>query len=250
MAINDGNSRSLGSFQYAVVFTILACVAWKPALRPPGGLRQVVLTSVAVCSSVLAAAYWTGRGDWLLKSDCGRLAFPSYVLFWPYHALNAVLLRSVRTLSAEAPFHEVLPGLYLGSRLLPRDRAAVAKAGIRAVLDVSAEFGEISFLRQMPDYRCLPLLDTCAPTNEALSKCVDWVRERLAGGPVYIHCASGYGRSATVAAACLLADNPELSVPDAIARLKSKRAGVELKEAQIEAVIRYAAEIRKRAMSP
>ena len=51
-------------------------------------------------------------------------------------------------------------------------------------------------------------------------------------GVAYIHCASGHGRSGTVCAALLIAEDPELSIDEAEKKLRQIRSGVGLSVGQ------------------
>lgn len=52
----------------------------------------------------------------------------------------------------------------------------------------------------------LAYLCPAAPNTEQIQEGVDWAQEQLAAGnSVYIHCAHGHGRSATVLACLLIA---------------------------------------------
>jgi protein-tyrosine phosphatase len=60
-----------------------------------------------------------------------------------------------------------------------------------------------------------------APTAAAIDAAVRFVlRERAAGHSVYIHCAHGHGRSATVAAAALIAGGQASSADAAVALMR------------------------------
>src|SRR5262249_39640038 len=80
------------------------------------------------------------------------------------------------------------------------------------------------------NYLCLPTLDNTAPEEGAVREMV----AVLAGttSAVYIHCAAGHGRSATVAAAVLLARGLASDVKEAEALLRKARPGVRLSPEQ------------------
>ena len=64
--------------------------------------------------------------------------------------------------------------------------------------------------------RALPA-DTHAPGPAAIQSAVDWtVGELKAGREVYIHCAHGHGRSATVLAAVLIATKQAAGPEEAV----------------------------------
>lgn len=68
----------------------------------------------------------------------------------------------------------------------------------------------------VPPASCAPL--GAAPSVEQIQKAVEWcTRERAEGRDVYIHCAHGHGRSATVMSALLIALGEASSGEEAVA---------------------------------
>ena len=78
-------------------------------------------------------------------------------------------------------------------------------------------------------YTSLPTLDGAAPDRAEFDALVAHI---VRAGGVYVHCASGHGRSATLAAALLIARGLSASVPEAEERLRAARPGVRLSRAQ------------------
>jgi hypothetical protein len=175
------------------------------------------------------------------KGHGGRLHPVTYVLFWPFLLLNWVNLFVFRAVVRERPYDEIVEHLFLGFRLFGTDEQQMRKLGIRAVLDVSSEFSEVRFLRDGLDYRAIPLLDATSPTPAQLDQGAQWIRDKLANGPTYVHCALGHARSATFVVAYLLTTDPRLTVDDAIGHVKSKRPGAGLHRAQIASLKRFRA---------
>ncbi len=192
---------------------------------------------VALSALVVALGY-LGLGPRVFgKRADGRLSAPSLVLLAPFHLLVALSLR-LSALSREGAFHEVAPGLLLGRRAFARDLAGLRAAGVQSVLDVTSELSEAPALRRLT-YRNIPVLDTLAPTPAQLKDGVTWLAARRADGPVIVHCAVGHGRSATFAAAYLLATGMAASPGDAEARLRAVRPGVALNAMQRAALAAF-----------
>lgn len=60
-----------------------------------------------------------------------------------------------------------------------------------------------------------------APSPAAIQQGVEWVQRELAEGrSVYIHCAHGHGRSATVLAAVLIATGQSATAEQAVALMR------------------------------
>ena len=173
------------------------------------------------------------------KRRGGQLMASSYLLFWPYHLLNWSTFSIFRWITRENPFDEVAPGLFVGGRLLSGDEARFKERGILSVLDLTAEFSEVHFLRSSASYLCIPLLDRSDPTMGELNVGVDYIIQRLSSGPVYVHCALGHGRSATFAAAYLLREARAGSPGAAVEMMRQKRPGIRPSEGQMRALAEF-----------
>jgi hypothetical protein len=197
-------------------------------------LLQFILLSAAVSFFGVALAYFRRWPGLLGKTRQGRLLSSSYFLFWPYHLLNFVSLWVYRLLFREPPWHEIAPGIYLGRRLLPGEKPPAA----RTVVDLTAEFSEPDRVRRDRHYHCIPLLDSTAPSPGELEFALDWIEKAPEGG-VFIHCALGHGRSATVVAAHLIASGRASDPAAAVALLRQRRPLVRLLPGQFNALVSY-----------
>ena len=148
----------------------------------------------------------------------------------PYRALGALRWCWCRLASQEPPFAQAAPNLVFGGLLLAREARGALWVG---VLDLAAEFGAARALREVPHYHSLPVLDATAPTEDELREAVAWLGEVVRHGPVYVHCALGHGRSATVVVAYLLSAGLVASVGEGEALLRSLRGGVRLNAQQV-----------------
>lgn len=228
--------------KYAFVFVSFAAMAGVAAWAIHALAARVLLAWVAVAFLGVGLAYAAlGPGVFLKRAD-GRVGVLGQLVIWPYHALNHVMLRLYRRTTGESLFDEIVPGVVLGARPLARDEVRLAPLGVAAVLDLTSEFHEPAFLRRGPDYLCIPVLDATAPSSDDLRRAVAWLRARRSDGTVYVHCAMGHGRSATVVAALLIVE--ELA-PDAAAAedtIRAQRPGAGLNTPQRAALTAFAAE--------
>ncbi len=226
------------SVKYSLVFLMLAASALWVAWSMGGVAVWAVALNVATAFGLLGLSY-AYCGPRLLCKQCGgmrrRRAWP---LYWPYFLLNGLSMALFRHGERHPPFVEIVPNLYLGRRLSAREVRQAETPRWRAVLDLAAEFPETADLRSRT-YRSLPVLDATAPSLEQLSSAVDWLRTRVAEGPVYVHCALGHGRSATVVMGYLLATGQARTVDEAVAIVQSKRPGVKLVSSQWDVLRRY-----------
>ncbi len=193
----------------------LACLALTPVALP----GSLLLLWPAASLAIVAAAYaWGGAG--LLGKDDGTLSLPAGLVLAPYRfgALAFVRFRAL----FDAPWHEVAPNLLVGRLLTRREARRAIDEGVVAVLDLTAEFAETPTLLRLP-YLNLPVLDLTAPRPAELRRAARFIERHRRRGKVYVHCALGYGRSACVAAAVVLAAGEADRVAPAIRLVRSAR---------------------------
>jgi protein-tyrosine phosphatase len=97
------------------------------------------------------------------------------------------------------------------------------------VVDVTCELPKQHSSR----YLCLPTWDTQGPTPELIEQGVRWsLKENEDGQPIYIHCAHGHGRSATVMCAAFIASGKANDIDGALAIMRKARPRVRLNKKQ------------------
>jgi hypothetical protein len=234
--VNQKVRQNFGHREYAVLFFVMAALCTWQTISVEAHLQKAMLASASVALWGLTIAYSRADASVLMKRAVGTISPAGYLVFAPYHLLNAVLLRVSRWFSREEPLHEIVPGLFLGGRLLRCDEPRIKDAKICAVLDLAGEFSELPCLRRCGNYRSIPVMDACAPPYASLDAGVDWIREAHRNGPVYVHCASGHGRSALFVAAYLLSTGVVSTAADAELYLRARRSGVALRRWQREAL--------------
>jgi hypothetical protein len=231
------------SVGYGLVFTVLAALAAFAAALASEWFLQVPSAAVALSFLLVAIAYF-GAGPRLLfkRANGSRFAW-AWVIHWPYFALTAFSYRVSLFLSREAAYVQVSPNVFLGRRLTARE-AKNATEGWLAVLDLAAELPESRSLREVANYRSLPVLDATAMSLEYLRDAVKWLKTHAIAGPVYVHCALGHGRSGLVAAAYLLAAGLAHDAKTALKQLRELRPGVRLHRSQWKLLDAFAEEVR------
>jgi protein-tyrosine phosphatase len=175
---------------------------------------------------------WVGVGYvWLGpvvigKRTNGTFVWPAALLLMPYLAAAELAWYAVRVLGHDEPWQEVAHGLYLGRRV--QHWELPSRVGF--VLDMTAEFVEPEEVREGRRYVCVPTLDGAAPDVEQLARATF---ELLSfQGNVYVHCAAGYGRSATAMAVLLVARGLAQDLDHAIAIMQTARPRVRLRTTQ------------------
>lgn len=183
-------------------------------------------------SVIAVGAGYVGVGPRVFgKSADGRLGALHVVLLLPYYFVAWALWQLKARLRRERPYDEVAPGILVGRRPL-RDDEMPAHATL--VVDLTSEFPRSPATRGVARYECVPTLDTTAPDPDAFRSLLD--RIEGAEGPIFVHCAMGHGRSATVAAALMLRRGHAADVDDAIRRMTAVRPLVYLHAVQREAL--------------
>jgi len=211
--------------RYGFLFLVLGVsIAGLGALF--GGAGWILLWP-AGSFSVVGVAYLRGRPGMLGKRADGTLAGWALALYGPCTLMTWSMWQIERRLSREDAANEVAPGLWVGRRPLVEE----LPDGVRMVVDLTAELPAARAVRRRAGYVCVPVLDGTAPSREVLRGLLD----RLEGeGGVLVHCASGHGRSATVAAAIMIARGLASGVDEAEVEMRRGRSGVRLSAAQRE----------------
>ena len=176
------------------------------------------------------------------------LMAPYLAVFYPFLALR----RASLALRPDRAWRSwVTPNVLVGGFLAPRDVVALARDGVGAVVNVSHELLDprealaaagISYLR-------VPCWDTRPPELEDAVRGVRRIAEHVAAGQkVYIHCASGVGRSVTLSL-CYLAAHEGMSVEEATATVRKARPWIAMSPAQRAFVETYVGWHRSNAAS-
>ena len=179
-----------------------------------------------------------------MKTPNGRVNVLSYMLFWPYFMANHGVLGLYRLFSKENPCDEILPGLYLGRKLWSWDHALLTQRNISAIVDITAEWSEANFILKNCAYLSIPVLDMCPPTLIQLRQAISWIDKEVLQHGVFVHCAAGHGRSATLVAAYLLHAGTVRDVQEAIAFIKTKRPKIHVNREQLVVLHQYYRELK------
>lgn len=219
------------SLKYSLTFALLsfACVAAAAGLWDRIGWFIAPLAWTGISFAMLAVAYGGAGPGLLLKRPSGRRSILGSALYGPYLILSATSFALYRRTTRESAYVEVMPDVFFGRRLTPRECAA---GGWVSVLDLAVEFDEARPFRELAGYRSMPVLDATAPTAEQLRAAVDWIIASALKGPVYVHCALGHSRSACVIVAYLLAIGAVETIGVGMRQLRGLRPGVGLSPVQ------------------
>ncbi len=229
----------------ALPFGLLAFTLAVLAVGQPTIWAMTLLLNTAIAFACVSIAFACNSPHIFFKQRDGSLSTRSYIIYWPYMLLNAISLKIYRGTKHEHAFDEVVPGVFLGGRLTDKDEIPFQDTGIGYALDLTSEFSETPFMRRKYRYLNVPLLDSCAPTQKQLKRAVEWVCEKQIDSPVYVHCALGHGRSATVVAAYLLKTKQATCPERAVDLIREHRPRISLNTHQLGALTIYWTELQK-----
>ncbi len=218
------------NIKFSVIFLSLAGLLVVGLFLWQNAVERVAAGYIAFSFFATGVAYAFNAPKFWLKQPNGKIHPVSFLLLAPMHILNWVSLWLAIRLQKEPAYHEIRPGLWLGRRLLGRE-AEFFISNHAAVVDMTSEFSENSALLANP-YLCLPLLDRTAPDVKQLEEAIFFIGRHLPERPVFVHCAVGHGRSATVVAAWLLRQDRTPDVNAVIQEIRTIRPGVNLHREQ------------------
>jgi rhodanese-related sulfurtransferase len=180
--------------------------------------RGVVWASLwpAFSLSMVACGYWSGDVAWLSKRN-GSIAF----WMWPY-TLCAWINSRLWT-RGEEPWQHLGDGVWIG-------RAPGPGASFATVIDLTAEM-------PVRARHHIPVLDLTVPGEDQVMEALQAIEG--AERPVLVCCALGYSRSATVAAAWLVAAGHADSAEEAIAIVRRVRPRVVMGKEALDRVQRF-----------
>ena len=215
---------------YALAFTGLgiACI-WRGSHAGTLGFAWVWIG----ISLVLVGLAYGGVGPRVFgKSSDGKLSLIAIAVLFPFLLGTWTVWHLRRWISNGSAGQEIVPGIWLGRRPCFRE----LPPGIGLVIDLAAEFPADPVLTRRVRYVSMPVLDASAPPDGVFMNLV----ERLLAEtePVFVHCAVGHARSASVVAAVLIRMGLAADVDSAEALIRTKRPGVRLNRAQRQQVQR------------
>jgi protein-tyrosine phosphatase len=191
----------------------------------------------AISFMIVGMGYvWFGPGVLGKRSD-GKMdkwrvfaLLPFFLLIWAKWWIRKLLAK-------EECWNRIIPDLYLGRRAsaneLPDD--------IKMIVDLTAEFSTPIYIESIVEYLCCPTLDNSAMELRHLQELVNVIV--ACRGGVYVHCALGHGRSATVVGAVLLAKGVAGDAEEAVALMREARPKVRLNKHQRRLLDKFSEQI-------
>lgn len=193
--------------KYGIIFTLFAVLIACVAIANGGWAYFLLWPSL---SFLLVAIAYFGAGPIVFgKQPDGTLEPTRQLLLAPFLLYLWLVWHIVRMVSRESPYDQLTESVFIGRRLLSSERPI----HFDHIVDLTCEFNEPLALRST-GYISLPTLDTHHPSLDELRRRAEIIANL--DGNVYIHCAQGHGRTATLAIAYLIHIGHSTSNEDAI----------------------------------
>ena len=175
------------------------------------------------------------RGLGILRRRLAEQGFRVTVWWAADHAVRIITGAPLRRVS------QITPQLHVGGQIRRRGWSSMEARGITAVVNMRVEFDDQDVGIAPPRYLHLRVVDDQAPTLEQLAVGAAFMADELASrGAVYVHCGSGIGRAATMAAAYLISMGR--TEQDAWSLIRATRPFIRPTPPQLEQIQRFATE--------
>jgi hypothetical protein len=218
-------------FAGALLMLTVAVISWP---------RAALLLWPGVALGIVGTAYF-GVGPIIFRKTTGQLPWSTRFVLGP--CLLGQYLSLLYYRRQCRPWDKITPRVWIGCKLRDREADAAIRAGVTAVLDLSAEFSEARPFRTII-YTNIPILDLTAPSPEQLSEMALFIVEQSQAGIVYLHCKIGYSRSAGAAAAYLIMSGEADDVEEALAMLRKARPSIVIRPEVISALSEFENRLR------
>jgi hypothetical protein len=215
---------------YAIVFTGLGIAfIWKGAHSGTWAFAWVWIG----ISLILVGSGYGGVGPRVFgKLSDGTMSPIAIAVLLPFLLGTWTVWHLRRWISNGPAGQEIISGICLGRRPYFRE----LPPGIGLVIDLAAELPADPVLTRRVRYVSVPVLDGSAPPDGVFMNLVERVLAETE--PVFVHCAVGHARSASVVAGVLIRKSLASDVDSAEALIRQKRPGVRLNRLQRQQVQR------------
>jgi predicted protein tyrosine phosphatase len=175
------------------------------------------------------------RGLGILRQRFTEQGFEVTIWWAADHAVRIITGAPLRRVS------QITPQLHVGGQYRGRGWSRMEARGITAVVNMRVEFDDQEAGIAPPRYLHLRVVDDHAPTLEQLAMGTAFMTDEIARkGAVYVHCGSGIGRAATMAAAYLISTGR--TEQDAWALIRATRPFIRPTSPQLEQIQRFVTE--------
>jgi membrane-associated phospholipid phosphatase/predicted protein tyrosine phosphatase len=185
----------------------------------------------------LVAAAYLGFAPNIYRKKDGRIPLSARFILGPVLLGQRISCWWYRRRSDR--WNKVTARVWIGAQLNEREARELKAMGVRAVLDMTAEFSETRELLG-GQYLNLSVIDLTAPTQEQLGSAAAFIEREAVEGGVYVHCKAGYSRSAAAVGAYLLASGKAKDASECLDWLQEARPGIVVRPEILEALEEFA----------
>lgn len=222
----------------------MTSIAFFIAYHSTSYMITLIFSYLGLTFLILVLGY-AGMGSKIFfKRPEGTVPGYTWLLHAPLFILNQFSFALYRCFAKQAPLSEVVPGLVIGRRLMASEIEYLSEFNIDSIVDLTCEFSEPKTISTQYCYKSLPLLDGSSPAYPELIEIMKWMTERASSGPIWVHCALGHGRSATIVIAYLMWRGTATTLKEAEELLRLKRQGIKLSSAQKNRLAYFAARLK------
>ncbi len=213
------------SFRYAFAFALIGLSGI--IFGSAAGIAGTPLIWLGAAFLSVGANYAFPQQFTVLRKQHGHLGWSRKLLLLPYFMMLDGTWHILRKTSSEAPFVELIEGIFIGRRLLRTEYPRVT-----TLVDLTSEFDE--HVPRGASLLAFPILDGAPAEPSTLRR---MAREIAASArPIYIQCAQGHGRTSMVAAAVLIEIGAAQDVATALDMIGAVRPDAKPNAAQLEAL--------------
>jgi predicted protein tyrosine phosphatase len=206
----------------AIVTLIIAILA---SYKHPWRFILTLWPTLAL--TILGLAY-AGLGARVFRKQNGKLPWSAKLVLAPVllgtWAFHTWFRRGV------TPYNKIGEHIFLGRYLSNARARAALEENVVAILDMTGEYSECTPFRTHPNYKNIPVLDYSVPSQSQLEEAVAFVTKHAKNGIVYVHCALGFSRSASIVAAVLIRTEKARTAEEAVAMIRRERPRIHVWE--------------------
>lgn len=141
---------------------------------------------------------------------------------------------------------EITPQVYIGPQYFRNGKSRLVEQGFTHSVDMQLEYDSGSMGFGLDHHCHLPTVDDEAPSHDHVLSGIQFIEDAVReGGKVYVHCASGVGRSPTLVAAYLV--NTGMSLDEALSLIVNARPIVHPSDEQMRFLRSFESELRQRS---
>ena len=182
------------NMKYPIIFMIFAMFTGYKAIYIQNLFIKALLVWLSFSLLFLAIVYLFNEPEWLGKKQNGKIKVINLLLYLPCAIISYIVWHLQRIISQENPIDEIVENkIWCGRRILGSEFPNY----IDTVIDLTSEFHEPGSIVEKINYISIPLLDGIQPDNKIIEK-LKQLSPSLLNKRIFIHCAQGHGRTATV----------------------------------------------------